>query len=246
MGEVAGIVGRYVTAYSGDLADESLEGQRVVVAGIVVGKRTVITKARATMAIVTLEDLQGSLEVVVFPRTWEETSRLWTEGAILLVAGRIDHRGDEVSLLADLVVEWEPAMAAGPEAFARQVAATRSRPGRPAERSVGRVAQRGNGTQRWQRGAAGSAGVRLRSRSWTTGRTMRTAAVPGAGRRGSRTPARDAGRRRQRCSARPVRVASPSRGAPRPWRRLRRTPAMASPSGSSRPSRCPRTANRRG
>lgn len=131
MGEVAGIVGRYVTAYSGDLADESLEGQRVVVAGIVVGKRTVITKARATMAIVTLEDLQGSLEIVVFPRTWEETAALWTEGSILLVAGRIDHRGDEVSLLADLVVEWEPAMAAGPEAFARQVAATdRGRGGR--------------------------------------------------------------------------------------------------------------------
>ena len=60
MGEVAEQVGRFVTAYSSDLRDESLDGQRVVVGGIVTGVRTVITKAKATMAIVTLEDLQGT------------------------------------------------------------------------------------------------------------------------------------------------------------------------------------------
>ena len=159
MGEVAGIVGRYVTAYSGDLADESLEGQRVVVAGIVVGIRTVITKARATMAIVTLEDLQGSLEVVVFPRTWEETSRLWVEGSVLLVAGRIDHRGEETSLLADLVVEWESAMTAGPEAFARQVAASDRSRGRRSGTWDGGARNGGNGSG-GSNGAGGAGGER--------------------------------------------------------------------------------------
>ena len=53
MGEVAEQVGQFVTAYSSDLRDESLDGQRVVVGGIVTGVRTVITKAKATMAIVT-------------------------------------------------------------------------------------------------------------------------------------------------------------------------------------------------
>jgi DNA polymerase-3 subunit alpha len=166
MGEVAGIVGRYVTAYSGDLTDESLEGQRVVVAGIVVGIRTVVTKARATMAIVTLEDLQGSLEVVVFPRTWEETSRLWVEGSVLLVAGRVDHRGEETSLLADLVVEWDAAMTAGPEAFARQVAATdrgrggrRSGPWDGAARNGGNGSSSGNGSSAERRGPPGPAGT---------------------------------------------------------------------------------------
>ena len=47
------------TAYSGDLKDESLDGQRVVLGGIVTGTRTVITKSRSTMAVVTLEDLPG-------------------------------------------------------------------------------------------------------------------------------------------------------------------------------------------
>ncbi|MEO8437254.1 MAG: OB-fold nucleic acid binding domain-containing protein, partial [Chloroflexota bacterium] len=76
-----------------------------------------------SMAIVTLEDLQGTIEVVVFPRLYEQTMGTWRDGEILLVAGRVDHKSDDVSLLADLAVEWDAAAAAGEEAFARQVAA---------------------------------------------------------------------------------------------------------------------------
>lgn len=123
MGEVADRVADFVTAYSGDLRDESLDGQRLVVGGIVVGSRTVVTRARATMAVVTIEDLQGSIEVVVFPKLFEQTGPTWQEGSILLVAGRVDHRGEEVSLLADLVMPWDDAVVKGPEAFAREVAA---------------------------------------------------------------------------------------------------------------------------
>ena len=47
----------------------------------------------------------------------------WREGAILLVAGRVDHKGEEASLLADLVGDWDDAAERGPEAFAREVAA---------------------------------------------------------------------------------------------------------------------------
>ena len=123
MGEVAEQVGAYVTAYSGDLRDETLDAQRVVVAGIVTGFRTVITKSKSTMGVATMEDLQGSIEVVVFPRLFEQTVGTWSEGSILLVAGKIDHRGEEVSLLADLVLGWDEAVSRGPDAFAREVAA---------------------------------------------------------------------------------------------------------------------------
>jgi len=123
LGEVAERIGHFVTAYSGDLKDESLDGQRVVVGGVVTGSRTVITKAKATMAVVTIEDLQGAIEVVVFPRLHEQTTGTWQEGAILLVAGRVDHRGEEVSLLADAAWEWDAAVARGEAAFAAEVAA---------------------------------------------------------------------------------------------------------------------------
>ena len=134
MGEVAERVGLFVTAYSGDLKDESLDGQRVVLGGIVTGIRSIITKSKSTMAVVTLEDLQGTLEVVVFPRTYEETIGTWRDGAILLVAGRVDHRGDEASLLADSVWDWDAVADRGPEAFAREVG------------SLDRRGRRGGGT----------------------------------------------------------------------------------------------------
>jgi DNA polymerase-3 subunit alpha len=123
MGEVAEQVGRFVNAYSGDLKDETLDGQRVVVGGIITGQRTVITKRQEAMAIVTLEDLQGSIEVVVFPRLYETTRPLLRDGSILLIAGRVDHKGEEVSLLADLIADWDDAAARGPDEFARDVAA---------------------------------------------------------------------------------------------------------------------------
>ncbi|HVA84869.1 MAG TPA: DNA polymerase III subunit alpha [Candidatus Saccharimonadales bacterium] len=137
LGDLAGQLRQFVNAYSGDLRDESLDGQRVVVGGIVTGSRTIVTKAKQTMAVVTLEDLQGSLEVIVFPRMYEQTLGSWVEGAILLVAGRVDHKGEETPLLADLAVDWETAVARGPEAFARDVAA--------ADRSRGRTRSNGNG-----------------------------------------------------------------------------------------------------
>src|SRR5512144_2068439 len=84
MGEVADRVGDYVTAYSGDLkSDGTLDGQRLVVGGIVVASRTVVTRTRSTMSVVTLEDLQGSIEVVVFPKLYDQTAGTWIEGSIL-------------------------------------------------------------------------------------------------------------------------------------------------------------------
>ena len=111
---------RYVTAYSGDLGEE-MDQQRVVVGGVVTGIRRVITKTKATMGVATLEDLQGTVEAIVFPRTFEATASTWQEDAILLVAGRVDHKGDGSVILADSAWTWEDALAQGEEAFARQV-----------------------------------------------------------------------------------------------------------------------------
>jgi hypothetical protein len=83
--------------------------------------RRVITKARATMGVATIEDLQGSIEVIVFPKVFEQTEQTWAEDAILLVAGRVDHKGEETVLLADAVWTWEDALAMGPAEFGRQL-----------------------------------------------------------------------------------------------------------------------------
>ena len=156
MGEVAERVGLFVTAYSGDLKDESLDGQRVVIGGIVTGQRTIVTKSKSTMAVVTLEDLQGTLEVVVFPKTYEQTLGMWRDGAILLVAGRVDHRGDEASLLADSVWDWDTVAERGPDAFAREVGSLDKR---AARRGGGGPGANGGGGANGGNGANGGAGA---------------------------------------------------------------------------------------
>ncbi len=130
LGAISEQLGQFVTAYSADLKDESLDGQRVVMGGIVTALRLVTTRNRETMAVATLEDLQGTLEVVVFPRMYATSAATFVDGAILLVAGRVDHRGEEASLLADAVWVWEDALTRGPTAIAAEVAAgDRSRNG---------------------------------------------------------------------------------------------------------------------
>jgi DNA polymerase-3 subunit alpha len=121
LGELAGVIGEYVNAYSGEMGEE-LDQQRVVLGGVVTEVRRVITKARATMGVATLEDLQGTTEVIVFPKVFEQTETTWSEDAILLVAGRVDHKGEETVLLADAVWTWEQATAMGSAAFQREVA----------------------------------------------------------------------------------------------------------------------------
>ncbi len=193
LGEVAEQIGRFVTAYSGELKDESLDGERVVVGGVVTGVRTVITKARATMAVATLEDLQGSVEVVVFPKLYEQTGATWQDGAILLIAGRIDHRGEEVSLLADLVRDFDAASVAGEESFAAEVAAADR--GRGRGRAGGPGGGRGNGN-----GSGAGAGPR---------------GAP-AGGPSPTSPIRDAGQAATAMQPDAGQAAVPAAGGPRP------------------------------
>ena len=120
LGELAGVIGEYVTAYSGELGEE-LDQQRICVGGVVTEVRKVVTKSRATMGVATLEDLQGTIEVIVFPKVYDQTEPTWAEDAILFVAGRVDHKGEETVLLADAVWTWEEAQAMGSAEFTRQL-----------------------------------------------------------------------------------------------------------------------------
>jgi len=116
LGDIADELGRFVTAYSGEFGEE-LDLQRVIVGGVVVGVRPVITKARQTMGVATLEDLQGPIEVIVFPKVLEETRAEWQEEAIVLVGGRVDHKGDATVLLAEWVMPWEEGRQRDPAAL---------------------------------------------------------------------------------------------------------------------------------
>ena len=56
------------------------------------------------MAIVTLEDLQGVVEVLVFPATFSKAAPLVKQDAIVFVKGRVNMREEEPKLVANEIV----------------------------------------------------------------------------------------------------------------------------------------------
>ncbi len=94
-----------VTCYCGEVTEE-MNGQTITVAGLVSWVRPHITRRGDLMAFVHLEDIQGSIEVVVFPRTYAETRDLWQEDKIVIVRGRVDAERREPSLLCESVRDY--------------------------------------------------------------------------------------------------------------------------------------------
>lgn len=89
-----------VTALTGQI-DETMAGLSVTVAGMVNYVRKTVTRKGDPMAFAQIEDLQGTVEVVIFPRVWEETKELWEPERILVVRGKVNFRGREPSILVD-------------------------------------------------------------------------------------------------------------------------------------------------
>ncbi len=119
LGEITEVLPEYVTAYSGDLSEED-DQARVTLGGILQGVRRVITRAGSTMLVANLEDLQGTVEVVVFPKVFAETANAWAEDAVVLISGRVDHRDDDAKLLCEAVHAWDDAVRMGPVAFSAE------------------------------------------------------------------------------------------------------------------------------
>jgi DNA polymerase-3 subunit alpha len=89
------------TATLGTLG-EGPSGQQVVVLGMVQHARRHVTKKGEDMAFVTLEGLDTTCDVVVFPRLWQETRDLWQPDRVLVVSGKLDTRGrEQPSILCD-------------------------------------------------------------------------------------------------------------------------------------------------
>lgn len=100
----------------GDITD----GMSAVMAGIITGKKTLITKNGKMMAFVEMEDLFGPVEVVVFPNVYERSSSIIEEDSIVSVKGKINFKeGEAPKILADEIVdikELESIMQAAPPA----------------------------------------------------------------------------------------------------------------------------------
>ncbi|TMK50995.1 MAG: DNA polymerase III subunit alpha, partial [Actinobacteria bacterium] len=75
----------------------------VTIGGIVTRMQKKFTKKGEPMAVFWLEDLQGSVEVVVFPSSYVSAAPLLGADAIVTVRGKIDTRDDEPKIVAQEV-----------------------------------------------------------------------------------------------------------------------------------------------
>jgi DNA polymerase-3 subunit alpha len=76
------------------------DAQVVTVGGILSGVQRKITKQGNTWAAAILEDLEGAIEVLFFPATYQQCMSQVIDDAIVIVRGRLDRREDVPKLVA--------------------------------------------------------------------------------------------------------------------------------------------------
>ncbi len=86
------------------------DGQQVILGGMISGKTVKYTKNNRVMAFLQLEDLVGTVEVVVFPNVYEKNTAALTEDARIFVSGHVDAGDDRAAkLICDRIVPFEAA-----------------------------------------------------------------------------------------------------------------------------------------
>ena len=78
---------------------EVYDNQKVIVGGMITDKNIKYTKNNKVMAFLTVEDLVGTVEVVVFPRDYEKCQMFLNEDARLFIQGRVSAEDDKASKL---------------------------------------------------------------------------------------------------------------------------------------------------
>jgi DNA polymerase-3 subunit alpha len=77
------------------LNDERADSTVATIGGLITGVQRKTTKQGSSWAIITLEDLEGSVEIMVFPQTYLPVSTSLVEDVVVVVRGRVDRSDDD-------------------------------------------------------------------------------------------------------------------------------------------------------
>jgi DNA polymerase-3 subunit alpha len=82
------------------LDDGGHHEQIVTIGGLITSVTRKVTRQGASWAVVTIEDLEGSIEALFFSNTYNQYALTLTEDRIVLIRGRVDKREDQVRFTA--------------------------------------------------------------------------------------------------------------------------------------------------
>jgi len=80
-------------------SEDRPDGSIVTVAGLITGLQRKVTKKGDTWAIATIEDLEGAIEAMFFPQTYQLYALSLAEDAVVVIKGRLDRREDSPKLV---------------------------------------------------------------------------------------------------------------------------------------------------
>ncbi len=92
-----------VTANSSQL-HQFKDKSNLILGGIITALRKKTTKNGNMMAYFVLEDLEGTIDVIVFPKTYEDFKEAMTEENVVVLEGRLDAAEFNVKILAESVI----------------------------------------------------------------------------------------------------------------------------------------------
>ena len=101
-----GIMDKMISAKTTDFQPDeesgipkAYDGQKVIIGGMITERTIKYTRNNKVMAFLTVEDLVGTVEVVVFPRDYEKWQTLITDDARVFIQGRVNAEDDRPSKL---------------------------------------------------------------------------------------------------------------------------------------------------
>lgn len=83
--------------------EDRQDGSTITVAGLVTSVQRKITKRGDAWALVTLEDLDGAIDVLLFPSSWQLCGHLISEDAIITVRGRLNRSKEQPEIMGQEV-----------------------------------------------------------------------------------------------------------------------------------------------
>ncbi|MCP4378476.1 MAG: DNA polymerase III subunit alpha, partial [bacterium] len=90
--------------------DDATEGRNINAGCMIAAIKPITTRKGDKMAILTLEDLTGNCEAVVFPRTYQELIEHVVEDNIVFVNGSLDRRNERMQIIVESIVPIDQAI----------------------------------------------------------------------------------------------------------------------------------------